>query len=166
MNSTYFMNSNGRLGILHLLGSIIIVLLAFSPAISQPIERPQVQTGQKTPWLFQYPSDKLPPVGRGVFNVKLISPKMPLKNGPLQEIIISLATREGHPVSHATIKLAGKARDLKRRLPTNPQVLAKPEAGMYHVVGLRFTMRGRWLLLFDITHRKTRDKARLEINVE
>lgn len=133
---------------------------------SQPAESGEEQIPGGAAWEPRYPSTPLPKVGKGTFKVSVAGQAATLQQNKLETLTIMVTRSGGQAVIDAKMSVSGKARDVKRQLPTEPQVTKHLGGGKYLVEGLRFNMAGNWLLEFDIQSGADKDKSLLEVLVK
>jgi YtkA-like len=100
----------------------------------------------------------------GTYQATLL-PDRPLAVGPMQSVKLSLVDGSGRPVAGATLAVDGGMPAHGHGLPTRPRVSASAEAGIYMVAGLRFNMRGWWVLKFGISAAAGTDSVTFNIKL-
>lgn len=88
---------------------------------------------------------------KGLYSVAIAPEIEPMQQGPLQALVLTLATLDGKPVEGAHITVGGGMPQHGHGLPTAPEVTAYLGDGRYRVDGVRFNMRGWWELKFAIS---------------
>lgn len=140
---------------------LAVVLAAFATA--GPATAQRAFTGG---WKPDYPSTPLAQPGKGAYRVTIADNTANPRQHRLEQIAIVLRTAAGEPVNGARIAVDARTREVERRMQTAPRVTRSLGNGAYLVEGLHFNMAGLWLLEFDITAGKTRDKALLQVAVD
>ena len=79
--------------------------------------------------------------------------------------ILHLKTAEGVPVEGARILVSGGMPEHDHGLPTAPRVTAELGEGRYRLDGMRFHMRGRWELVFDIRTDQGRSTLTIQLQL-
>lgn len=88
---------------------------------------------------------------KGLYSVAMAPEMEPMQQGPLQALVLTLATPDGKPVEDAHITVGGGMPQHGHGLPTGPEVTAYLGDGRYKVEGVRFNMSGWWELKFAIS---------------
>ncbi|BCH32162.1 auxin-binding protein [Mesorhizobium sp. L-8-10] len=91
------------------------------------------------------------PSAMGLYSVAMAPEIEPVQRGPLQALVLTLATPDGKPVEGAHITVGGGMPQHGHGLPTSPEVTAYLGDGRYRVEGVRFNMSGWWELKFAIS---------------
>ncbi len=86
----------------------------------------------------------------GAFRVTYTSSIDPVGINEMHEWTLHVETAEGEPVEDAEIGVGGGMPAHNHGLPTAPRVTENLGGGDYRVQGLRFHMRGQWIVTFEI----------------
>lgn len=85
---------------------------------------------------------------------------------PLHQIhswFIVLSDLSGKPVTNATIDFTGHMPGHVHGLPTQPQIKQEINPGVYRVSGLKFQMRGWWVIDFEVKANNISDVIRFNL---
>ena len=85
------------------------------------------------------------------FRVRLQRDAMPVPLRRMHTWRIHLTDASGHPISGAVVRVGGGMPEHRHGLPTQPRVTATSTPGEYLMSGVRFSMRGRWVLTLRIS---------------
>ncbi|MET0598138.1 MAG: FixH family protein [Mesorhizobium sp.] len=86
-----------------------------------------------------------------LYRVALAPEAEPLRQGPMQSLVVSVSTADGRPVEDATIGIDGGMPQHGHGLPTSPAVTAYLGGGRYRMEGIKFNMAGWWELKLSIS---------------
>jgi hypothetical protein len=101
----------------------------------------------------------------GVYRVSYTSSIEPIEINAMHEWVLHIETPEGDPVESAEITVDGGMPAHNHGLPTAPRVTEYLGGGDYRVQGLRFHMRGKWLVSFDIREADRGDTITFELTL-
>jgi hypothetical protein len=88
---------------------------------------------------------------RALFRVHLQSDAIPVPLRRMHTWRIHITDASGQPVSGAVVRVGGGMPQHRHGLPTQPRVTASETPGEYLMSGVRFSMRGRWVLTLRIS---------------
>lgn len=148
------------------IASAVCALPPMAIAQSQPGGPDLVPVQNIDQWRPRYPSTPLPNIGKGIFQVTVAGGGERLQKFRLESVVIMIKRSDGTPVLDASVKVFGRARDVVRLMSTRPRVTKNLGAGRYQLSGLRFSMDGSWLLVFDISSGDEKDKALVELEIK
>lgn len=80
---------------------------------------------------------------------------------PLNEIHkwhLILSNLSGEPIENANVEIIGHMPGHVHGLPTEPRVTEEVEPGVYKVEGVKFQMKGWWVMQFNVTDEKASSK--------
>ena len=83
---------------------------------------------------------------RAQFHVRVQSETIPIPQRRIHAWRIHIADASGQPVSGAIVRVSGGMPEHHHGLPTQPTVTVSATPGDYLMSGVRFSMRGRWVL--------------------
>lgn len=101
----------------------------------------------------------------GHFRVSYASELEPIAINRLHSWTLHVETRDGEPVSDASIEFRGGMPEHNHGLPTAPRVVAKPGYGDYRVEGVRFHMSGYWEIHLEIDDGVHRDSVTIALRL-
>lgn len=101
----------------------------------------------------------------GHYKVTVESWLNPLRLGRMHAWQAEVKTSDGEPVTDATITVSGGMPIHNHGFPTQPEVTKQLEDGVYLIEGVKFSMRGPWVLLLNITSGDTTDTVAFDINM-
>ncbi len=101
----------------------------------------------------------------GTFHVTVDSWLKPLKLGRMHAWTADITTEDGQPVTDAVIKVGGGMPIHNHGFPTQPEVTRQIEDGKYLIEGVKFSMRGPWVLFLDITSMGKSDSVAFDITM-
>lgn len=111
-------------------------------------------TGATARFLLQPPSDldlaRRRTTDKALYVASIAPSVEPLTIGPMHAWMLTLRTRDGKPVTKATIAIDGGMPQHGHGLPTAPKVTRSFGDGRFQIDGMRFNMRGWWELHLDI----------------
>jgi hypothetical protein len=87
---------------------------------------------------------------KGLFKVSYENAEGAIPVNKIQTWKLRVETKNGDPVKGARITVNGDMPEHGHGLPTRPEVMKEPEAGIYLVEGLKFSMPGWWVISFSI----------------
>ena len=90
---------------------------------------------------------------------------LPLQINRIHSWEIELRNANGSPIEGASIEVIGGMPAHDHGLPTQPQVTASTDPGIYLVEGIRFHMPGDWEMTFSISVNNQSDTAVLEFSL-
>lgn len=99
----------------------------------------------------------------GLFSVTYRSALDPIEINRMHEWTLHVETADGAPVEDAEITVDGGMPAHNHGLPTRPRVTAYLGDGNYLVEGLRFQMRGKWQVSFEIRDGDRSDTVTFEL---
>lgn len=98
-----------------------------------------------------------------VVTLKPLSP--PVKVGRIHAWTVTLQNRDGERVNGAVVKVGGGMPHHGHGFPTSPVVSGQLESGDYLLEGLKFSMRGAWLIELNINVNGATDKVRFNLDI-
>ena len=101
----------------------------------------------------------------GKYEVVYESAVTPVPVRQLHAWTIQLRDRDGRPVDGAQLRVAGGMPDHGHGLPTKPYVREALGDGRYVVDGMKFNMRGYWVVDLGIESPQGADDVRFELNL-
>lgn len=101
----------------------------------------------------------------GLYVVTVDSQLKPLQLGRMHAWTATVKTADGEPVTGATIKVGGGMPIHNHGFPTEPEVTSELEPGVYLIRGVKFSMRGPWVLYLDITADDQTDSVAFDIDL-
>ncbi|WP_207891883.1 FixH family protein [Thiogranum longum] len=101
----------------------------------------------------------------GLYEVTIESRQNPLQLGRMHAWTATIRTPEGAPVTGARIKVGGGMPIHNHGFPTEPEVTRELEAGVYLIEGVKFSMRGPWVIFLDITAGDQSDSVAFDIDM-
>ncbi len=101
----------------------------------------------------------------GAFRVSYASSIDPIGINEMHEWTLHVETAEGEPVEDAEIAVGGGMPAHNHGLPTAPRVTENLGGGDYRVQGLRFHMRGQWLITFEIRVSGIEDTVKFKLKL-
>lgn len=101
----------------------------------------------------------------GHFSVSYESDLQPIVINRMHRWVLSVADKNGEPVTGATLIVTGGMPAHNHGLPTAPRVTGEVAPGRYRLEGLRFHMRGEWQIEISIEARKLRDVAVIPLTI-
>ena len=102
---------------------------------------------------------------KGLYKVTVSSWLNPLRLGRMHAWEATISTTDGKPVTDATIKVGGGMPTHNHGFPTQPEVTKQIKDGVYLIEGVKFSMRGPWILFLDITSNNKTDSVAFDINM-
>lgn len=102
---------------------------------------------------------------KGLYHVTITSWLNPLQLGRIHAWEAKITTADGTPVTDATIKVGGGMPIHNHGFPTQPEVTKQIKDGVYLIEGVKFSMRGPWILFLDITSNNKTDSVAFDINM-
>lgn len=94
-----------------------------------------------------------------------IAPERPLEVRTMQSVRLMLTDSAGGPLDGAGITVSGGMPEHGHGLPTRPRVTRPLGGGTYQVDGLKFNMRGWWVLTFGIDAGSGRDSVTFNLDL-
>ena len=125
-----FTNVNRRSLVLHSLTLAVAAIMA-SPAMARP---------KNLDMALDRPSDQ------GVFHVRVQSQAAPIPVSRLHQWTVHLTDQAGLPVTGAELVVDGGMPEHHHGLPTAPRATPAATPGDYVINGMKFSMRGWWVL--------------------
>ncbi len=101
----------------------------------------------------------------GVYSVSYTSAAGKSAVNKMHEWVLHVETPDGDPVENAEITVDGGMPAHDHGLPTAPRVTEYLGDGDYRVRGLRFHMRGEWIVTFDIREADRGDTVTFELTL-
>lgn len=101
----------------------------------------------------------------GLYRVTITSEMVPLELGRIHSWTATIVDSEGKPVTCADIKVDGGMPIHNHGFPTNPRVTQELEDGVYLIEGIKFSMRGPWVMLLEITSNEQTDNVAFDIDL-
>jgi hypothetical protein len=101
----------------------------------------------------------------GLYEVSIESQMKPLTLGKMHAWSATIKTPEGAPIKDAKILVSGGMPIHNHGFPTNPQVTSVSDEGVYLIDGVKFSMRGPWILLLDVTVDSQTDAVAFDIDL-
>jgi hypothetical protein len=101
----------------------------------------------------------------GDYDVTIESWMKPLELGRMHAWTASINTTDGKPVTNASIRVGGGMPTHNHGFPTEPEMTKQLEPGIYLIEGLKFSMRGPWIIILDITVDGKTDSVAFDINM-
>jgi len=101
----------------------------------------------------------------GVFLVSYESDTTPVILNRIHSWTLTVKSREGEPVTGASIRAVGDMPEHGHGLPTQPEMTGEGDGGRYVVDGLRFSMPGWWVVTFHITAGEVMDNVSFNLLV-
>lgn len=86
------------------------------------------------------------PSDQGVFHVRIQSQVAPIPLSRVHQWTVHLTDQAGHPVSGADLTVDGGMPEHHHGLPTAPRATPAATPGDYVISGMKFSMRGWWVL--------------------
>ena len=102
---------------------------------------------------------------KGLYHVTVTSWLKPLRLGRMHAWEANVTTADGKPVTDAEIKVGGGMPIHNHGFPTQPEATKQIKDGVYLIEGVKFSMRGPWLLFLDITSNNKTDSVAFDINM-
>ena len=102
---------------------------------------------------------------KGLYKVTVTSWLKPLTLGRMHAWEAQISTADGKPVTDAIIKVGGGMPIHNHGFPTQPEVTQQIKDGTYLIEGVKFSMRGPWVLFLDITSNNKTDSVAFDINM-
>lgn len=103
--------------------------------------------------------------GNGLYEVTVDSYLKPLQLGRMHAWTASIRTADGAPVTDAEIRVGGGMPIHNHGFPTQPEMTKQLEDGVYLLEGFKFSMRGPWVMILDITSGDTTDSVAFDIDM-
>lgn len=127
-------------GLLYALAVVVLVVVALGAYLAMPVApKPELDQSRSRTTV------------NGLY-VAAIEPEVPeIKQGELQNWILTVKTADGKPVDDAAVTVGGGMPDHNHGLPTAPRMTEPLGAGRYRIEGVKFSMGGWWELRFDIS---------------
>lgn len=101
----------------------------------------------------------------GLYEVTIDSRLKPLQLGRMHAWVATIKTADGTPVTGAEIKVGGGMPIHNHGFPTEPQVTRETGTGEYLIEGVKFSMRGPWVIFLDITANDQTDSVAFDIDM-
>lgn len=101
----------------------------------------------------------------GLYVVTVDSQLKPLQLGRMHAWTATVKTADGEPVSGAAIEVGGGMPIHNHGFPTEPEVTREMGDGVYLIQGVKFSMRGPWVLYLDITANDQTDSVAFDIDL-
>ena len=101
----------------------------------------------------------------GLYQVTISSDMVPLELGRIHSWKATILDADGKPVTCADIKVDGGMPIHNHGFPTNPRVTQELDGGVYLVEGIKFSMRGPWVMLLEITSGEQTDTVAFNIDL-
>ena len=79
---------------------------------------------------------------------------------------LHVETKEGRPVTDATVKIDGDMPQHGHGLPTRPRVTRNLGNGDYLVEGVKFQMGGWWVMEFTVATGESSDVAKFNLKLQ
>ncbi len=86
--------------------------------------------------------------------------------GPIHVWKLVISDAQGNPVTGAKVGIDGGMPGHGHGLPTAPETTSEPEAGVYLIDGVKFSMTGEWELRFAIDGTAGSDTAIAKFNIQ
>jgi hypothetical protein len=86
------------------------------------------------------------PTDKGIYHTTITPQTRALKVNQMHTWSITVRSKDGSPVEHATINIDGGMPQHGHGLPTAPRVTRETAPGTYLVEGMKFSMTGWWVL--------------------
>lgn len=102
---------------------------------------------------------------KGLYKVTVKSWLNPLQLGRMHAWEAKITTADGQAVTDAIIKVGGGMPIHNHGFPTQPEATKQISEGIYLIEGVKFSMRGPWLLFLDITSNNKTDSVAFDINM-
>lgn len=83
-------------------------------------------------------------------SISIFSQLSPLQINQIHSWMIELRDSDNAPLGNATLSVVGGMPEHDHGLPTQPQITAEPQTGVYLLEGVRFHMPGKWQLIISI----------------
>lgn len=99
----------------------------------------------------------------GLYHVAIEPELEPVQMGPLHSWIVTVTTPDAKPVADATLSIDGGMPQHGHGLPTRPQSAGHIGEGRYRVEGVRFSMKGWWVLKIGVDGPAGHDEADFNI---
>lgn len=90
---------------------------------------------------------------------------LPVEVGRIHAWTLTLKKRDGETVNGAVIKVRGGMPHHGHGFPTSPLVSGQLESGDYLLEGLKFSMRGAWVIELNINVDGTTDNVRFNLDI-
>ncbi len=101
----------------------------------------------------------------GWYEVTIDSQLKPLQLGRMHAWTATIKTDAGEPVTGAKIKVGGGMPIHNHGFPTEPEVTKEMDGGVYLIQGVKFSMRGPWVMFLDITANDQTDSVAFDIDM-
>jgi hypothetical protein len=83
---------------------------------------------------------------QGIFRIEIVSQINPIPISKVHQWSVNLRAQNGAPVAGASLKVDGGMPEHRHGLPTAPRAEAASSPGRYVIKGMKFSMRGWWVL--------------------
>jgi hypothetical protein len=153
----------GRISALAYLYLILLFLFACRPAPGPISETGGSSGGQIGPHIIQaeLPADLDTSLTRlseqGLFEVSVHSQLDPIIINEIHAWVITVSNKAGESVEYATISVDHLMPQHGHGMPTEPEVTQNLGGGDYLVEGMKFNMRGWWVIEFTVETSSERD---------
>jgi hypothetical protein len=87
---------------------------------------------------------------QNLFRVKLASGTTPIPRSKVHEWSVQIVGSDGTPVTGAILAIDGGMPEHGHGLPTRPRAQSSGPPGDYVIKGMKFSMRGWWVLKLDV----------------
>lgn len=101
----------------------------------------------------------------GLFKVSYVSRLEPVAINKIHAWELTLETRDGQPVTGATIVVDGDMPAHGHGMPTRPEVRKEIRPGVYLVEGMKFSMPGHWIVRFYVKAGAHNDAVTFNLNL-
>lgn len=102
---------------------------------------------------------------QGTYRVTYKSETTPVPVHRLHAWTLHVETKDGRPVTDATVKVDGDMPQHGHGLPTRPRVTRNLGNGDYLVEGVKFQMGGWWVMEFTVASGQGSDVARFNLKL-
>jgi hypothetical protein len=100
----------------------------------------------------------------GSYHVTLRSKEI-VQVGKMHEWLLTLRNQKNQIVNGAQIKVSGGMPHHGHGFPTSPRVVAQLESGEYLIEGMKFTMKGQWVIDLKILVDGKTDQVRFKFSL-
>ena len=101
----------------------------------------------------------------GLYDVTVDSQLKPLQLGRMHAWTVIIKTPDDKPVTNASITVGGGMPVHNHGFPTNPEVTRTLDEGVYLIEGVKFSMRGPWVMFLEITANEQTDSVAFDIDM-
>lgn len=127
-------------GLLYALAVVVLVLVALGAYLAMPAApKPELNQSLSRTTV------------NGLYLAAIEPEAQEIKQGELQNWILTVKTADGKPVDDAAVTVDGGMPDHNHGLPTAPRMTEHLGEGRYRIEGVKFSMSGWWELRFDIS---------------